>query len=337
MQLCNTRHTSCCFLHFPHNTSLLLCVALLFVLIGCSSKHIPSDNKLYLTTSLPGIDEQHTPSFLVVNAKEPHNRIGTPTVRANEGEEELYVDSSKPTVYHEIQTFRTARSKYKNHIYRINFEKVPFSWSQLHLTAGKNPGLLIIYTLNSRDQLYLVTTVHSCGCYLAFFPTDALSQEAYPTNWPKHEQSVFGYTLPAGLPISQSAPENKILFTLADGSHRISNVTLFDPQKSDPFTKHTRMVTAPLSSLYTLAFGDKTVSFFETTGARMGYVKNNTKWLERLLIGWWALDLRVGEDKAYGKDDKSTTPLYTSLKFWHREESDLKNFPRFLEYWGWKL
>ena len=29
--------------------------------------------------------------------------------------------------------------------------------------------------------------------------------------------------------------------------------------------------------------------------------------------------------------------LYTSLKPWNRNESDMWNFARFLEFWGWRL
>lgn len=61
------------------------------------------------------------------------------------------------------------------------------------------------------------------------------------------------------------------------------------------------------------------------------------KILERLLMSWWALDLYVGEDKAYSIHDKSGAVFYTSLKFWARQASDMKNFPEFLKYWGWNL
>lgn len=89
--------------------------------------------------------------------------------------------------------------------------------------------------------------------------------------------------------------------------------------------------------LYYLPYQDKTVSFFETEGSRKGYVKDNTKLLERFLISWWAFDFQVGEDKAYSTHDKSDTVFNTSLKFWARKASDLKDFPKFLDYWGWRL
>jgi hypothetical protein len=92
-----------------------------------------------------------------------------------------------------------------------------------------------------------------------------------------------------------------------------------------------------MNDLYQLPFKDTTESFFEMDGARKGYVRNNTNFLERLFISWWALDLYVGQDKAYGSADTSETIFYTSLKFWDRKVSDLKNFPRFLSYWGWQL
>ena len=87
--------------------------------------------------------------------------------------------------------FSTIKNTYTNFIYRIHFPEVPFDWYNLHITTGKNPGLLIIYTIEDPTaKLVLITTVHTCGCYLAFFPTEDLAKEAYPPNWPEETQCL---------------------------------------------------------------------------------------------------------------------------------------------------
>jgi hypothetical protein len=102
------------------------------------------------------------------------------------------------------------------------------------------------------------------------------------------------------------------------------------PQRVIPFR--------PMDELENISAGDgNVVSFYETSGARAGYVRNSGKIWERLLISWWALDWRVGEDKRFAPGESDGPVFYTSLKPWARQESDLLDFPGFLRYWGWKL
>jgi hypothetical protein len=314
---------------------LLLLVMLLSGCAGTSSLS-PGETIVFSPTVPDSVDISHVPIFMIQNSEAPYNRIGTPTAhRDHDGGTTIIVDPATATVYYERDSFTTLRGRYHNEIYRIHHERVPFGWGALNLTAGTNPGLLVIYTLNEENVVVLITTVHTCGCYLAFVPTTALPEDAYPADWPQNRQWIYGHTLPSRMGIPERGQQ--IAFTLADQTHRVTWVSLLDPDSLPPTTPRVQAGVAPLSALYRLPFGETTVSFFETDGPRDGYVKNNSKPLERLLIGWWALDFRVGEDKAFRGGDSSKTIFYTSLKFWARTESDLKDFPRFLAYWGWRL
>lgn len=324
-------------LHLPY---LFLLLSLL--LAGCSGKVVRPF--LYLSTpdSLP--ENIVTPRFLVKEPHHPYNRIGTPasrtTVNNSKTSNEIIVFPDRATLYYDTEPFATESGSYVNYIFRVHFEKVPFGFPLPNITAGKNPGILIIYTYSHQNELLLITTLHTCGCYLAFIPTDKLSKSVYPANWPEEYQWIYGHPLPTLLQLKNHGDRQHIIFTLESETHRISNITTTLSQNAPlQFMK-----IAPLSELYTIErlYEDgrrekSDVSFFELAGPRKGYVKNNTKLLERLLIGWWAFDWRVGEDKAYGAGDDSGVRLYTSLKFWDRKKSDIKNFPVFLKYWGWKL
>jgi len=314
---------------------LLLVVILLS---GCAdtSSLSPAGTTAFLPPPPDGVDNGHVPVFIVESSGLPYNRIGTPAVRRDrDGRPIIVVDPATATVYYERDSFATDRGRYRNEIYRIHHERVPFGWGALNLTAGPNPGLLVIYTLNEANAVVLITTVHTCGCFLAFLPTPALPEDAYPADWPQDRQRVYGHTLPSRIGVPEQG--RQIAFTLADQTHRVAGVSLVDPDKLEPTIHRVPAGRAPLSALYRLPFGETTASFFEIDGPRAGYVKNNSKPLERLLISWWAFDFRVGEDKAYRGGDTSETTLYTSLKFWARTKSDLKDFPRFLTYWGWNL
>lgn len=314
------------------SSPLLYLLPLLFLcLSGCCGK-IPIENFHYqVRDSVSASPLKDFPRFAVQGGELKYNRIGTPELLEENGSPLVQVTGEKATLYYDEDFFITEKGKYNNRIYRIHFPEVPFSLCTPHLTAGNNPGLLIIYTYNQENNLVLITTVHTCGCYLAFLPTGALNHNSFPKNWPKESQSIYGHTLPAIVPLQGERPYT---FALASGTHRVSGVHL--DSKPAPTTSRV-MDLQPMATLHQLPYKGGVVSFFETEGSRRGYVKNNSKPLERLLISWWAFDWHVGEDKIYESGRKDGPTFYTSLKFWQREASDMRDFPRFLRYWGWKL
>ncbi len=317
-----------------------LCLFFSCLLTSCAAPSTSQTQKelLFQSPQSAFANKRPAPAFLIKNPEEQYNLIGTPSVREGADQKtEIVVDPTKPAIFFETQEFTTQKGTYKNLIYRIHFEQVPFALDKLNITAGKNTGLLIIYTVDDKGQLLLVTTVHTCGCFLAFFPTKYLPGGAFPADWPVASQWVYGYNLPTLLQPALAGDSERIVFTLESETHRISDVMIVENAALQKAYNTIYMRIFSLNSLYQLPFKSKTESFFEMDGARKGYVRDNTKILERLFISWWAFDIHVGEDKAYGLADTSETILYTSLKFWDRTASDLKNFPRFLEYWGWKL
>jgi len=278
---------------------------------------------------------RYAPIFILEDPTKSYNKIGTPAVREDKnGRPDVYVDSHKATIYAMEQKFKDSGGHYTNLIYRVHFEKTPYK----HLTAGRNLGLIVIVTLNQKNQPLLITTVHTCGCYLAIIPTSYLPKESYPDNWSLGGQDAFGEHLPSFIDMKGSVgAQHKFVFSIRSGTHRVMHL---DQSAEKDFILPADFVTAtlePMKSLRELPFGDSVTSFFETTGARKGYVRNSHKPFERLLMSWWAMDWRIGEDKDLGPREETGTTFYTSLKFWAWEKSDLWNFANFLDYWGWKL
>ncbi len=338
------KHTMTCSHCFGQSlpTSMLMVLFIFFIPVlfsGCAfPTKIPVEISAYLIPPTASIKRLHSPAFLIKNGEEKYNRIGMPAVRQREDRKtEIYVNPDKPAIFYETMGFSTNRARYRNLIYRVHFEKVPFGIGNFNLTTGNNPGILIIYTLNEEEKLILVTTLHTCGCFLTFFPTDEMDRELYPAAWPEESQWSYGKTLPGHLEVSSIHFSDQIVFTLENATHRIVDVTLSPADFMKNSIETITMDMFPMSKLYRLPFEESTESFFQMDGPRSGYVRNNVKILERLFISWWAFDFHVGEDKAYGAEDRSEAILYTSLKFWAREESDLKDFSRFLSYWGWRL
>ena len=319
---------------------LVTWIFLLFLSVSCTGLYQTEKNA---DTSLQHVSvtqdgtllAEYAPVFILEDSTKNYNRIGTPAVRdSGSGEPDVYVDPLRPTIYSMEQKFQDKGAVYTNLIYRVHFERTPFN----HLTAGRNVGLIVIITLNQKNKPLLITTVHTCGCYLAIIPTSNLPDKSYPKNWPLGDRNIYGESLPSLIEIKQADDaQHKFVFRIRGETHRVMNLGLLAEDTAIP---HSEFVTAqlrPMDELRRLPFGNFEISFFETKGPRKGYVRNSHKLFERLLMSWWAMDWRVGEDKDLGPREETGTTFYTSLKFWTWKKSDLWNFANFLEYWGWTL
>ncbi|MEN8190240.1 MAG: hypothetical protein ABFS19_10365 [Thermodesulfobacteriota bacterium] len=289
----------------------------------------PSASSHYEVKGATRLIERYAPIFLVEENQLAFNRPGTAKAdRDKDGKIRVTVDNSQPSLYFEETRFRTPNGSYRNLIYRVHFSEVP----PLHLISGHNVGLIFITTLNEDLEPLLYTLVHTCGCYLAFVPTYNLPVEYLPDGWPKKYQRVYGEKLPSFV-VNNSPDNDRPLIVLRSETHRVKDFRIM----YDKLQGLVSMKLRPMTELRNLPVGNITTSFFEEDGKRKGYVKGSRKFWERLLISWWALDPRVGEDKDLGPVEETGTVFYTSLKPWARWESDLWKFPEFLEYWGWKF
>lgn len=304
---------------------------------GCSTitPAPPESSKqgLYLLTATADtMLEKHAPIFLIEENQNNYNRIGTPAVKDVEPENhDIFIDTGQATIYAMTQDFETSKGKYTNLIYRVHFPKTPFP----HLTAGKNVGLFVYITLNSEQETVLITTLHTCGCFLAFIPTAKLPEKSWPADWAKKGQIVYGEELP-GL-LDNESNKQKLIINLRGATHRVINARYANTDIYDNIESFTMQIK-PMLALEHLPTADKrTVSFFINKGARKGMVKGSKKPLEMLFMSLLAMDPFIGEDKALGSPEETGTTIYTSLKFWDRRESNIWFFPRFLKYWGWDL
>ncbi len=279
------------------------------------------------------------PVFVIENPEKPYNKIGIPVVKEGKDSSDIIViDPSIPGIFVDERHFETAGGGYSNLIYRIHFPGIPFDLIPFQLGAGKNVGLMVIVTLNSSKLPVLYTTVHTCGCYLAFIPTSYMPDKAFPANWPQETQKVYLESLPAMLDFEGFVADNKrIMVLLRNGSHRVRDIRMGNLEELAGFST-VHPVMQPIDYLERLpGKAGETISFYEESGSGRGYVKGSHKIWERLLMSWWAFDWRIGEDKKLGRNKDDPPVFYTSLKPWARDESDMRDFNTFLSYWGWNL
>lgn len=314
-------------------------IFMLFLLSLSACASIPRSTQIepvlrYLPEQGDHLLHQHAPVFLIENYRTDHNRIGSVYAVSDN---ELFINPDMPALYAEQRRFLTAKGEYTNLIYRVHFAEVPGGYAPFYLAAGKNVGLFVVVTLGSMRQPLLYTTVHTCGCYLAFIPTSYLPSEMYPSDWDHESQRIFGESLPAQLDYSGTTPEqSRVQIRIRSSTHRVSDVRL--APIAGPPQLSLRIVLQPLDDLKQIPLGNgKTTSFYETSGSRAGHVKGSYKARERLLMSWWALDWNIGQDKYLGSDRHDGPIFYTSLKPWARKASDMRDFANFLDYWGWGL
>ena len=295
----------------------------------------------YVAKEADDLLARHAPIIVPQNQYKTYNKMGRPSARydARGKEEQIYVDPAAPVFYTQQTTFQTSKGQYTNLIYRIHFTEVPFQLFPFNITAGKNGGLLIVITLNQAEQPVLITTVHTCGCYMAIIPTQFLSAQDYPEIWDTtHTQSIYGEHLPSRLdyldgPESPNTNFRPVVF-LRDGTHRVMDIKIGAADAYSPIITPLE----PAETLKHLPLGaHETTSFYATEGARKGYVKESFKPFELALMSWWVLDPFVGVDKEFSANPDAGPVFYTNLAPWNRKASDMRNFANFLTFWGWRL
>ncbi len=205
---------------------LLAALALAALAGGCASLGTGRAPEPELAYVVDGADRiaRHAPVFVHEHDTEAYNRIGRPrAARDAHGGERVFVDPAEPVVFVEQRSFTsTGGVRYTNLFYRVHFERVPVSLAPFHVTAGRNGGLFVIATLDADEQPVLYTTVHTCGCYLAFLPTNLLPATAYPEDWPENGQWVFGERLPSRVAFADPRTADQgLVVRLRDGTHRI--------------------------------------------------------------------------------------------------------------------
>jgi hypothetical protein len=298
---------------------------------------VQADPTAFSPVSAPGA-ERFAPAFVIRDAENPVNLIGTVSAKYDEsGKEKLYVDPGSSTFYVGSYEFKTNRAAYRNLVYRIHFKWVPFSLFPFNLTAGSNSGLLVVITLDPHEQPVLVTTVHTCGCYLAIIPTTDLPTDALPETWDTSggPLNVYGERLPRVIDFN-AVQHPRLLIHLRADVHRVMNVEVVSDSTLTAQNGYRRILAAlaPMSDLNAIPIDGTTTSFFYQEGEMKGHVKGAQKPWESLMLSWISLDYFVGMDKAYAD---TGNPFYTSLKPWRRHDSDMWHFATFLNYWGWRL
>jgi hypothetical protein len=321
---------------------LFLVLCLVMLVSGCAGRSDRAAQGTQVlsvrTTPASSLTETFSPSFVLQGAAAPHNRIGRVDAVGRDGRGEVRITTDQPVVYAGMFPFATPKDRYINLVYRVHFPEIPFSLIPFYLGAGDNVGLLVILTLDAQHRLLLVTTANTCGCYAVTIPTETLSPDVYPDNWPKTSLTVYGETLPARLPLMQEQEQLQVVVR-AD-VHRVMDLRMVPKEIPAPGTAQEVAFDA-IDTLKRLPLTDGTyTSMYYQQWPLTGHVKGAIKPWESLFLSLVSLDFFVGMDKEYDGSPGSqlrANPFYTSLKPWNRRASDMNDFAAYLLFNGWNL
>jgi hypothetical protein len=276
------------------------------------------------------------PCFVVEEGAAPWNLIGTPTLARRAGVERARVDTARAVLYAEARRERVGAREVHQLVYRIHFDQLaptPATFLSMH----RNAGLLVLVTVDREALVPLVvTTVHTCGCWLAVQPTTALAGAALPVDWPAVHLAVAGETLRARLAVPDAG--ERFVVALRTRSHRVHDVRVADPRTLA--TENARALplhaVEELRRLPIAGTRGETGSFFYTRGYLRGYVRGAWVPLEGLTLGLLTLDPRLGMDRDFGDPDETGARFFTALAPWKREASRLDRFGRALGALGFR-
>lgn len=316
--------------------AVLVMLFAIHILTGCARAPVADYTDVPTQTVVPEnwqTVDYPVPAFVVPEFQTAYNRIGRVEAERNQGVERVGINVDKPAIYTASYPFTTNGNAYINRVYRVHFQKIPFSLVPFHLAAGDHPGVLVVLTFDSLNRPVLVTTVQTCGCYAAILPTAHLPTAAYPQNWPDRTLSVNGERLPARLgPVAQG---DMVMIVLRPELHRVMDIRV-QPRPHGEEVQPAELRS--LVSLKSLQLGNgETTSLYHDTWPLTGHVKGAVKPWESLLLSLVSLDFFVGMDKEFSDTVVSGNPFYTSLKPWNRRVSDMNDFVSFLRFYGWRL
>ncbi len=296
------------------------------------------------SSSLTPVEEQlflnYAPGFVIEDNHLIYNKIGEAHLRRLETKKiQAYIDPTQPKIYVQKIPFTTAKGSYTNLVYRIHFQKVPFSLMPFNITAGNSGGLLIFVTLNDKNEPILLTTVHTCGCYTSVIPTNFLSKDAFPADWKEEAVYRYGEKHPGLLHYPEPfSSQYHPIYYMRSQTHRVADVFIEKISGVKDRYSDNPMPLASMNNLDHLKIDEETeLGSFYYDGLNKGFVRSVYKPFEFLFMSLIAMDMNIGVDKKYAPHTELRSRFYTSLNPLNRKKSDAWDFAKFLQFWGWEL
>ena len=158
---------------------------------------------------------RHAP-VLEIDAAGGFDRIGALTLDA---EDRVSVDAAAPVMYTRLAYTLLGGLIHPQLVYTFWFSERPRSpGSTFDLLAGKLDGVVWRVTLSFDGNALVYDSMHACGCYHLFFPTEKVVARELPTTL---DETLF---VPQTVPAARSG--EKIMLRIESGSHYLQRVLM---------------------------------------------------------------------------------------------------------------
>jgi hypothetical protein len=168
--------------------------------------------------------QQHAP-VLVIDTADDNDRIGRLAWRMSGTDLFVVVDVNSPSTYARVAWTQIGDASALQLVYTFWFPARPAAHS-LDLVAGRLDALVWRVTLDSEGRPLVYDSIHACGCFHMFFPTERVRERPGPH---EHEgpldESMFSPQVVHG-----PGPEERVIVFLGSGDHNIERVAVDLPK-----------------------------------------------------------------------------------------------------------
>ena len=164
---------------------------------------------------------QHAP-VLEIDVAGGFDRIGALTLDAGD---RVIVDAAAPVVYKRLSFTLLGGLIRPQLVYTFWFsERPPSSGSTLDLLAGKLDGVVWRVTLDPAGGALVYDSMHACGCYHLFFPTEKVMARELPVTL---DETLF---VPQTVPAARAGEH--VVLRIESGTHYLQRVLVTSEARS---------------------------------------------------------------------------------------------------------
>ncbi len=158
---------------------------------------------------------RHAP-VLEIDVAGEFDRIGALKLDANDG---VFVDGGAPVVYTRLTHALIGGLIHPQLVYTFWFGERPRApGATFDLLAGKLDGVVWRVTINSAGEALVYDSMHACGCYHLFFPTEKVAARDLPATL---DETLF---VPQTVPRMRSS--EKVVLRIESGTHYLQRVSI---------------------------------------------------------------------------------------------------------------
>lgn len=140
-----------------------------------------------------------------------------PGALALDADDHVMVDTASPVVYTRLTHVLIGGLIYPQLVYTFWFSERP-SRGAFDLLAGKLDGVVWRVTLGRTGEALVYDSIHGCGCYHLFFPTDKVVSRNLPATL---DEGLF---VPQG--VHSVRADEKVVLRIESGSHYLQRVLI---------------------------------------------------------------------------------------------------------------